>query len=77
MRTVGQKQTQSWEDPIEVAEVNRSYRTDNISSTFMEFSLAIRQLFQLGAQQLKWIISNRGVLEGVTKEGKGAACQLS
>lgn len=71
MRTVGQKQTQSWEDPIEVTEVNLSYRTDYISSTFMEFSLPIRQLFQLGAQQLKWIISNRGVLEGGAKGGRG------
>lgn len=76
MRTVRQKRTQSREDPIEVAEVNLSYRTDNISTTFMEFSLAIRQLFQLGAQQLKWISnSNRGVLEGY-KEGKGGSLPI-
>lgn len=70
------RRVQSWEDPIEVAEVNLTYRTDNIS-TFMEFSLAIRQLFQLEAQQLKWISnSNSGLLERGTKGGKGQPANL-
>lgn len=73
MRTVRQKRTQSREDPIEVAEVNLSYRTDNISTTFMEFSLAIRQLFQLRAQQLA--TATVAYLRGV-RGGKGQPANL-